>query len=209
MTRHQHENWQMQEHADGGVYCAVCGERPDPVQQALAEYRSAVDEVRRAEHQKQKAAQALYEARKAAGSGEDATVGYADGDPLPSTAFHARIAYEEEPTKDNRVIEPGKIDWQFGKRVPVTSGFEDGRVIGHAIPSHIDPSGAVMATVYVEESVLRLIAPMDTSISLGVGLDSIEGSVEDGRMTITGGRLRQVAAQPAESAAWPGVVVKP
>lgn len=209
MSGHQHEKWQEQEHPDGGVYCAACGERPDPVQQALAQYRAAVDEVRRAEYVKRQAAQVLYEARKAAGSGEDATVGYADGDPLPSKAFHARIAYVEEPTKDDRVIEPGKVDWQFGKRVPVTSGFEGGRVIGHAIPSHIDASGAVMATVYIEEDVLRLIAPLDTSISLGVGLDSIEGSVEDGRMTIKGGRLRQIAAQPAESAAWPGVVVKP
>jgi hypothetical protein len=170
------------------------------VTEAMAAYRAAVDEVRRAEHQKQKAAQALYEARKAAGSGEDATVGYADGDPLPSTAFHSRIAYVGEPTKDGRVIEAGKIDWQFGKRIPVTSGFEGGKVIGHAIPSHIEEDGSVMATIYVDE--------VDSIGSLGIGLDSTDMSVDDDQhTTITAGRLRHVAVQSVEAAAWPGVVV--
>jgi hypothetical protein len=201
VSGHQHEKWQEQEHPDGGVYCAACGERPDPVQQALAVYRAAVDEVRRAEYAKQRAAQALYEARKAAGTGEAATVGYADGDPLPANAFHARIAYVEEPTKDGRVIAPGAVDWQFGQRVPLTSGFEGGQVIGWAIPSHIDPSGAVMATLYVEEG-------QDIG-SFGIGLDNTGMSVnDDHQMTITSGRLRHVAAQSVEAAAWPGVVVK-
>lgn len=170
------------------------------VEEALSAYRAAVDEVRRAEHVKQRAAQALYEARKAAGSGEDAAVGYADGDPLPSTAFHGRIAYVGEPTKDGRVIEPGKIDWQFGKRIPVTSGFEGGEVVGYAIPSHIEEDGSVMATIYVDE--------VDSIGSLGIGLDSIEGSISDGHMSISAGRLRQVAAQAVEAAAWPGVIVE-
>src|SRR3546814_1244997 len=65
---------------------------------------------------------------------------------MPDTAFEHAIAYVEEPTKDGRKIAPGGIDWQFGKRIPVTSGFEGGQVIGHAITSHIDDSGAVMAT---------------------------------------------------------------
>lgn len=170
------------------------------VTEALTAYRAAVDEMRRAEYVKQQAAQALYEARQAAGSGEDATVGYADGDPLPSTAFHGRIAYVGEPTKDGRVIEPGKVDWQFGKRVPVTSGFEGGEVVGYAIPSHIEEDGSVMATIYVDE--------VDSISSLGIGLDLTSMSVnEDNRMAITGGRLRHVAAQAAEAAAWPGVVV--
>ena len=201
MSGHQHEKWQEQEHPDGGVYCAACGERPDPVQQALAQYRAAVDEVRRAEYVKRQAAQALYEARKAAGSGEDATIGYADGDPLPADAFHARIAYVEEPTTDNRVIAPGAVDWAFGQRVPLTSGFEGGRVIGWAIPSHIDDSGAVMATVYVEDG--------EAIGSLGIGLDNISMSVNsEHETTITAGRLRHVAAQAAANAAWPGVVVE-
>lgn len=200
MTRHQHEKWQEQEHPDGGVYCAACGERPDPVQQALKNYRAAVDVVRSAEYFKREAAQALYEARQAAGSGEDATVGYADGDPLPADAFHAAIAYVEEPTTDNRVIAPGAVDWAFGQRVPLTSGFEGGRIIGWAIPSHIDDSGAVMATVYVEDGA--------AIGSLGIGLDNTSMSVDDEqRMAITGGRLRHVAAQDAANAAWPGVVV--
>lgn len=201
MTSHQHEKWQEQEHPDGGVYCAACGERPDPVQQALKNYRAAVDVVRSAEYVKREAAQALYEARQAAGSGDSATVGYADGDPLPAEAFHARIAYVEEPTTDNRVIAPGAIDWAFGQRVPLTSGFEGGRIIGWVIPSHIDASGAVMATAYVED---------DAAIgSLGIGLDNVSMGVnEDHQMTITAGRLRHVAAQPVEAAAWPGVVVK-
>lgn len=190
----------MQEHADGGQYCAVCGEHPDPVQQALKNYRAAVDVVRSAEYVKRQAAQALYEARQAAGSGEDATVGYADGDPLPADAFHATIAYVEEPTTDNRVIAPGAVDWAFGQRVPLTSGFEGGRIIGWAIPSHIDDSGAVMATVYVEDK--AVIG------SFGIGLDNTSMSVnDDQQMTITGGRLRHVAAQAAANAAWPGVVV--
>lgn len=170
------------------------------VTEALTAYRSAVDEVRRAEYVKRQAAQALYEARKAAGSGEDATVGYADGDPLPADAFHATIAYVEEPTTDNRVIQAGAVDWAFGQRVPLTAGFEGGRIIGWAIPSHIDDSGAVMATVYVEDK--AVIG------SLGIGLDNTSMSVnEDHQMAITGGRLRHVAAQAAENAAWPGVVV--
>lgn len=53
----------MQEHADGGLYCAVCGEHPDPVRQALKNYRAAVEVVRSAEYVKKQAAQALYEAR--------------------------------------------------------------------------------------------------------------------------------------------------
>lgn len=189
----------MHEHPDGGVYCAACGERPDPVQQALAEYRAAVDHVRQAEHLKRLAAQALYEARQKAG-GAEATVGYADGEPLPSDAFHATIAYVDEPTTDGRVIEAGKVDWQFGKRVPLTSGFEGGRIIGWAIPSHIDASGAVMATVYIED---------DAAVgSLGIGLDNTQMSVnDDQQMTITSGRLRHVAAQAVEAASWPGVVV--
>lgn len=172
------------------------------VTEAMAAYRAAVDEVRRAEYVKQQAAQALYEARQAAGSGEDATVGYADGDPLPADAFHATIAYVEKPTTDNRVIAPGAVDWAFGQRVPLTSGFEGGRIIGWAIPSHIDVrDGAVMATVYVED---------ETAIgSLGIGLDNTQMSVnDDQQMTITGGRLRHVAVQAAENAAWPGAVIK-
>jgi hypothetical protein len=183
------------------------------VTEAMAAYRAAVDEVRRAEYVKQRAAQALYEARKEAGSGEDATVGYADGDPLPSSAFPAAIAYIGEPTKDGRTIKEGAIDWQFGKRVPVTAGFEGGTVIGHAIPSHIDVrDGSVMATVYIDDAdALRRIGEPIGSISLGFGLDSIEAEVSNAEppfMTLTAGRLRQVAAQSAESAAWPGVVVK-
>lgn len=196
MTGHQHEKWQEQEHPDGGVYCAACGERPDPVQQALKNYRAAVEVVRSAEYVKRQAAQALYEARKAAGSGGDAT----DGDPLPSKAFHARIAYVEEPTADNRVIQSGAVDWQFGKRVPLTSGFEGGQIIGWAIPLRIEDDGAVMATVYVEDE--KVIG------SLGIGLDLTSMSVNDEhQMAITGGRLRHVAAQSVEAAAWPGVVV--
>lgn len=171
------------------------------VNEALAAYRAAVDDVRRAEYVKKQAAQALYEARQAAGSGEDATVGYADGEPLPSTAFHGRIAYVGEPTKDGRVIEPGKIDWQFGKRIPVTSGFEGGEVVGYAIPSHIEEDGSVMATIYVDE--------VDSIGSLGIGLDHTQMSINDeDQVTLTAGRLRHVAAQTAEAAAWPGVVVK-
>src|SRR3546814_11381802 len=67
-----------------------------------------------------------------------------------------------------------------------------------------------MATLYIEERVRRLITPLDTAISLGVGLDNIEAEVSNEEppfMTIQSGRLRHVAAQPAESAAWPGVVV--
>src|SRR3546814_15998464 len=120
--------------------------------------------ARRASDLKQKAARALYEARQAAGGGGDATVGYADGEPLPSTAFHGRIAYVGEPTKDGRVIEPGKIDWQFGKRIPVTSGFEGGEVVGYAIPSPIEEDGPAMATNYVDE-----VASIG---SLGSGLGS-------------------------------------
>lgn len=170
------------------------------VNEAFDAYRAAVDDVRRAEYVKRQAAQALYEARQAAGSGEDATVGYADGDPLPADAFHATIAYVEEPTTDNRVIAPGAVDWAFGQRVPLTSGFEGGRVIGWVIPSHIDDDGAVMATAYVEdEAVIG---------SLGIGLDNTAMSVnEDHQMTITAGRLRHIAAQTKEQAAWPGVVV--
>lgn len=200
VTRHQHEKWQMQEHSEGGQYCAVCGERTDPVQQALANYRAAVDEVSRAEYAKQQAAQRLYEARRDAGTSAEAAVGYADGDPVPADAFHATIAYVDEPTKDGRKIEPGKVDWQFGQRVPLTSGFEGGRIIGWAIPSHIDDSGAVMATVYVEDGA--------AVGSLGIGLDNTSMSVnDDQQMTITAGRLRHVAAQAVEAAAWPGVVV--
>lgn len=170
------------------------------VTEALAAYRAAVDEVRRAEYVKQQAAQALYEARRAAGSGEDATVRYADGDPMPADEFDARIAYVEEPTRDNRVIAPGAVDWQFGQRVPLTSGFEGGQIIGWAIPSHIEEDGSVMATVYVEDKA--------AIGSLGIGLDRLSLSVNDeGRMAITGGLLRHVAAQAAEDAAWPGVVV--
>src|SRR3546814_13852897 len=105
--------------------------------------------ARRASDLKQKAARALYEARQAAGSGEDATVGYADGEPLPSTAFHGRIAYVGEPTKDGRVIEPGKIDWQFGKRIPVTYGFEGGAVVGYALPPPLQEDGAVVVAHYL------------------------------------------------------------
>ncbi len=193
----------MQEHADGGVYCAACGELPDPVQRALTEYRAAVDEVRRAEYAKQRTAQALYEARKAAGSGEDASPYQVPDDGLlPDTAFEHAIAYVDEPTGDGRKIASDGVDWQFGQRVPVTSGFEGGRAIGHAITSHIDDSGAVMATIYVEDRA--------AIGSLGIGLDSTEVSLDDEQhMTIQSGRLRHVAAQSAESAAWPGVIVKP
>lgn len=176
------------------------------VSQALAAYRAAVDESRRADYAKQRAAQALYEARQAAGT-EAEHVESDSGEPLPDTAFHATIAYVDEPTKDGRVIAPGAIDWQFGQRIPVTSGFEGGEVIGHAIPSHIDVrNGAVMATIYVEK-----MDRGEVGLSLGVGLDSTEVSVDEdhGRMSITAGRLRQIAAQPAEQASWPGVVVKP
>src|SRR3546814_16131126 len=96
---------------------------------------------------------------------------------MPDTAFEHAIAYVEEPTKDGRKIAPGGIDWQFGKRIPVTSGFEGGQVIGHAITPHIDDSGAVMATLYIEERVRRLITPLDKAISLGVGLANTEAGV--------------------------------
>src|SRR3546814_19893897 len=98
---------------------------------------------------------------------------------MPDTAFEHAIAYVEEPTKDGRKIAPGGIDWQFGKRIPVTSGFEGGQVIGHAITSHIDDSGAVMATLSIEERVRRLITPLDTAISTGVGLDNIDDEVSN------------------------------
>lgn len=180
------------------------------VQEALTAYHAAVDECRRAEYAKQQAAQALYEARQVAGASEgteDVPCTCPD-DPLPDTAFEHAIAYVDVPTKDGRKIASGGIDWGFGKRVPVTSGFEDGQIIGYAIPSHIDEAGAVMASVYIEEDTLRLITPLETSISLGIGLDNTKVSIEDDQhMTVAKGRLRQVAAQPAESAAWPGTVV--
>lgn len=206
-TTHAHEAAHLQPHPEGGLYCAVCGERPDPVQQALSLYRAAVDEVRRAEHVKQKAARALYEARKAAGDQEASPYTVPADGPLPSHALHARIAYVEEPTKDGRVIAPGAVDWQFGQRIPVTAEFEGGNVIGHAIPSHVDPSGAVMATVYVDRDLLEA-HPL--GISFGVGLDSIEADVNQTTqaMTIKSGRLRQIAAQAPQKAAWPGCVVR-
>lgn len=197
-TTHQHEEWQLQTHADGGKYCAVCGEVLTTVQQALVEYRAAVDAVRAAEQRKQQAAQKLYEARQRAGTLEPEPEG---------TGFHARIAYEQEPTKDGRVIAPGAVDWQFGQRIPVTAEFEGGNVIGHAITSHVDPSGAVMATVYVDRDLLEA-HPL--GISFGVGLDSISADVDQTTqaMTIKSGRLRQIAAQAPQKAAWPGCVVR-
>src|SRR3546814_19823614 len=104
--------------------------------------------ARRASDLKQRAAQALYEARQAAGSGEDATVGYADGEPLPSTAFHGRIAYVGAPTKDGRVIEPGKIDRQFGKRLPVPPGHEGGACVGYAITLPHEEDGRATAATH-------------------------------------------------------------
>lgn len=181
------------------------------VEQALAAYRAAVDEVRRAEHVKQRAARALYEARLAAGQQASPTE-TDSGEPLPSRAFRHAIAYVDEPTADGRRIEPGGVNWQFGQRIPVTLGFENpGTPIGYAIPSHIDDNGGVQATVYVSESVAKMIAPLDTSISLGVGLDSLETDLaSEGKvLTIKGGRLRQVIVQEEAKAAWPGVVVKP
>ncbi len=67
MSDHQHEKWQIQPDADGGTYCGACGESiTKSVERALREYRAAVDECRGAEHRKQQAAQALYEARQVA-----------------------------------------------------------------------------------------------------------------------------------------------
>lgn len=184
------------------------------VHEAMLVYRAAVENCRSAEYIKQQAAQALYEARQAAGA-QDGHVGAAvtAEEPDVDTAFEARIAYVEEPTKDGRVIKMGAINWQFGQRVPVTSGFEGGTVIGHAIPSHIDEEGAVMATVYIDDAdALRRIGEPIGSVSLGVGLDHLEADVDNGAeppsMVIKAGRLRVVAAQPAESAAWPGCVVQ-
>ena len=200
-TTHAHEDWQISKDAAEQPYCTVCGEHPDPVRAALAAYRAAQDEVRRAEHQRQKAAQALYEARQRAGQQGSVE------EPMPNYAFRARIAYVEEPTVDGRVIKPGSVDWQFGQRIPVTAEFEGGNVIGHAIPSHIDPSGAVMATICVERDLFQ-DAPL--GFSLGVGLDSIEADIDEvtQAMTIKSGRLRQVAAQAPQKASWPGCVVK-
>lgn len=126
----------------------------------------------------------------------------AAGRPLPAGAFEHAIAYEGKPTTDGRLIVEGSIDWQFGMKIPLTAAFEGGQIIGYVIPSHIDEAGAVMATVCPPSGV-----PIG---SLGVGLDQIEASIDNGEnpsMTITDGRLRHVAVQPAESAAWPGTVV--
>lgn len=210
-TTHHHEAAHLQPHPEGGLYCAVCGERPDPVQQALALYRAAVDEVRRAEHEKQKAARALYEARLAAG--QQASAHETDsGEPLPSHAFHNPIAYEGEPTTDGRTIRRGAINWQFGQRIPVTLA-PDGVAatpVGYAIPSHIDEDGAVQATIYVDEKTMGLITPLNTEVSLGVGLDSLEVDLSGDNevMVVKGGRLRQVLLQEGDNASWPGCVVR-
>jgi len=198
-TTHAHEDWQISKDAAGQPYCTVCGEHPDPVRAALSAYRAAQDEVRRAEHQRQKAAQALYEARRAAGSS-----GSDDADLLPA---EARIAYVEEKTVDNRMINAGAVDWQFGQRIPVSNGFEGGQVIGHAIPSHIDETGAVMATLYIEVDALDLLG---SSFSVGIGLDSLEVDLDKGSesaMTIKSGRLRQVVVDGKATPSWPGCVI--
>ena len=126
--------------------------------------------------------------------------------------FRAVIAYEGQPTKDGRLIEAGAVDWKFSQRIPVTSGFEGGTVIGHAIPTNIEEDGAVMASVYIDdEDALRRMGEPTGSISLGVGLDHLEADVDNAEsptMTITAGRLRQIVIQPEAEAAWPGVIVK-
>lgn len=209
-TTHAHEDWQMSKDADGQPYCTVCGEHPDPVQQALSAYRAAVDEVRRAEHEKQKAARALYEARLAAG--QKASPNETDsGEPLPSHAFRHSIAYVGEPTVDGRTIQPGAVNWQFGERIPVSLAPDGGVAtpVGYAITSHIDDEGGVQATIYVDEKTAALITPQ-TAVSIGVGLDSLEADLsgDNSAMVVKGGRLRQVLLQEGDKAPWPGCVVK-
>lgn len=227
MTGHQHEKWQMQEHPDGGVYCAACGERPDPVKQALKNYRAAVDVVRSAEYVKRQAAQALYEARQTAKiesdlddldpetvtvlkPGDPGFVTFEEHLPRPGP-FRTCIAREDVLSSDGRVILMDAVDWQIGTRVPLTSSFEGGLVIGSA--KVVEVSGrSVTAEVHVdpESAEGRLIFEGTGRISLGVGLDHVEADVDNGAsptMTITSGRLRQVAVQPPEQACWPECVV--
>lgn len=181
------------------------------VEQALSAYRAAVDEVRRAEHEKQKAARALYEARLAAG--QQASPNETDsGEPLPSRAFRHAIAFVGEPTADGRTIERGAVNWQFGERIPVSLAPDGGVAtpVGYAIPSHIDDDGAVQATIFVDEKTMALITPLNTEVSLGVGLDSLEADLsgDNSAMVVKGGRLRQVLVQEGDKASWPGCVVR-
>jgi hypothetical protein len=183
----------------------------DTVNQALAAYRAAVDEVRRAEHEKQKAARALYEARLAAG--QEASPNETDtGEPLPSRAFRHAIAFVGEPTIDGRTIQRGAVNWQFGERIPVSLAPDGGVAtpVGYAIPSHIDDDGAVQATIFVDEKTMALITPLNTEVSLGVGLDSLEADLSGDHkaMVVKGGRLRQVLVQEGDKASWPGCVVR-